>query len=169
MTRVIGREANLMTRNRSKHRRGSPSVGPRRSRTRHSPRRRKVRPWRRDRSWENRRPVSRSYYREREDPRRGRSRSRSRQEMPRRGRSWSRNRQASNPFSEGRYSRDRRQDRRRSRQRSRDQRDSRTALPEGNFDRAMVALANNAKAGPSGIFSSVVEGKSDGLRQETLN
>ena len=57
----------------------------------------------------------------------------------------------------------------RSRERSRDQRDSRTALPEGNFDRAKVALANNAEAGPSGIFRSVVDGKSDGLRQETLN
>ena len=33
----------------------------------------------------------------------------------------------------------------------------------------MEALANNAEAGPSGIFRSIVDGKPDGLRQETLN
>ena len=153
----------------SRDRRGSQGVRPRWSRSRNRPRRRSIRPGRRDMSLEDRRPVSRSYYRDWENPRRGRLRSRSRQENRRRGRSWSINRQASNPFSEGRYSRERRRDRTRSRERSRNQQDSRTAVSTGNFDRAMEALANNAEAGPSGIFRSIVDGKSDGLRQETLN
>ena len=156
------------SRHRSRHRRGSESVRPKLSRSRHRLRRRSARPWRRDKSREGRIPVSRSYYREREDPRRGRSRFKSRQENPRRGRSWSRSRQVINPFSEDRYYHERRRGRTRSRERSRDLPDSQTARSVG-FDRAMEALANNAEAGSSGIFRSIVDGKSDGLRQETLN
>ena len=157
------------SRDRSRHRRGSHSIRHGDSRIRHRSWMRSVRHRRGDRRREERRPVSRSYYREREGLRRGRSRSRSRQKNLRRGRSLSRNRQASNPFSESRYSRERRQDRTRRRERSRDQQDSRTAVSAGNFDCAMEALANNAEAGPNGIFRSIVNGKSDGLRQETLN
>ena len=169
VTIVTSREANRMTHVIEVGTAEGASIRHGDSRIRHRSRMRSVRPRRGDRRREERRPVSRSYYREREDLRRGRSRSRSRQKNLRRGRSWSRNRQASNPFSEGRYSRERRRDRTRCRERSRDQHDSRTAVSAGNFDCAMEALANNADAGPSGIFRSIVDGKSDGLRQETLN
>ena len=123
-----------VSRYRSRHCRGSHSIRQGGSRIRHRSRRRSITPRRGDRRQEDRRPVSRSYYREREDLRRGRSWSRSRQKNSRRGRSWSRNRQASNPFSEGRYSRERRQDRTRCRERGRDQHDSRTTVSAGNFD-----------------------------------
>ena len=74
------------SRHQSRHRRGTQSVRPRWSRSRNRPRRRSVRPWRRDRSREDRRLVSRSYYQAREDPRRFRSQSRSRQKNSRKGR-----------------------------------------------------------------------------------
>ena len=87
----------------SRHRRGSKSVRPKVSRSKHRPRSRRARPRREDKSWEDRIPVSRSYYRQEEGPRRGRSRSRSRQDNLRRDRARSRSRQVSNPFSESRY------------------------------------------------------------------